>query len=195
MTLDTLEAFEALRRHDIRVARARYVDSPEDALAFAERRNAADPRFLPIVLRVAGRGSGNMETPRVLVDPDAVRQEFVALRIDRSGRILAQAASPAGTDVVMRGATARGHKHIVVDREIHGLPNSERAMIAHLQERLLTVFEDPNLTSLVATVRLHENGYTVIDAHMTSKSHFTIKARAQRHARDRKGHYQAPGVQ
>jgi len=195
MTLDILEAFEALRRHDIRVARARYVDSAEDALAFAERRDAADPRFLPIVLRIARRPIDGIEAPRVLGDPDAVRQEFYALRVDRSGRILAQSATPPGTDVVMRGTTARGHKHIVIDGEIHGLPNSERAMIAHLQQRVMALFEDPHLTSLMIKIRLHENGYTVVDAHMTSKSHFTIKARAQRHARDRKGHYHSSGLQ
>jgi hypothetical protein len=46
MIVDTMEAFKALEHFGIHVARSKYVDSAEDAIAFAERRSARDPRLV-----------------------------------------------------------------------------------------------------------------------------------------------------
>ena len=52
MSIDKLNGLNLLDRYDIRVVRAKYVDSPEDAIAFAVRRTAQDERAMPIELCV-----------------------------------------------------------------------------------------------------------------------------------------------
>jgi len=47
-----IEALGILGHYGIRVVRAKYVDSAEDAIAFAARRDARDRNSVPIVLRV-----------------------------------------------------------------------------------------------------------------------------------------------
>jgi len=112
MIVDKMEAFRALSRYGIHVARTRYVDSAEDALAFAERRDAPDPRLMPIVLRrasghVLGRWALSAEIR--LESEREIRREYdhVARELEGTGhRILAQAACARGTDIVISGDTS-----------------------------------------------------------------------------------------
>ncbi len=110
MIIDTIEAFKALKQHGIRVARSTFADSAEDAIAFAERRTARDPRFMPIVLRniVPGTQGNTESTPAEspLRTEDAVRQAYGHLvQVGTNGKILAQAITNPGTDITIVGRT------------------------------------------------------------------------------------------
>lgn len=111
MILDKMEAFKALDHYDIHVARSKYIDSAEDAVAFAERRNARDPRFMPIVLRAAAattEGHAKLAAEKRLDTVEAVRQAYEEM-IRQLGtsdrRILGQTATEPGTDIMISGET------------------------------------------------------------------------------------------
>lgn len=111
MIIDKLEAFKALEHYDIRVARSKYVDSAEDAIAFAERRDARDPRLVPIVLRVPSEGIERravLAAEKRLGTEEAIRRAYQALvaRVGTNGtRIVAQTATEPGSDLVISGRT------------------------------------------------------------------------------------------
>lgn len=108
MIVDRIDLFEALAQHEIRVARSAYVDSPEDTLAFAARRNAPDQRLVPIHLYGAFSGIGLSSTPAFTESPftdeqsipDAYRR-LVAKTLAAGGRVLAQETTEAGTDIAI----------------------------------------------------------------------------------------------
>ncbi len=112
MTIDKMDGFEALQHYGIQVARSKYVDSAEDAIAFAERRTAADPRFMPILLRSVPSGAqaytGSSLTEEPLETEKAVRAAFEHLRRavgTSKGHILAQTMTDSGTDIKILGRT------------------------------------------------------------------------------------------
>jgi len=110
MIFDTIDSFKALKHYGIRVARSAFVDSAEDAIAFAERRNARDPRFMPIVLRSIVPGApGNAESAPAeapLRTEPAIRQAYGHLvQVGTNGKILAQAVTDPGTDITIVGRT------------------------------------------------------------------------------------------
>jgi hypothetical protein len=111
MDIAIIEAFKLLRHYGIRVARSKVVDSPEDAIAFAERRTAKDPRFMPIVLRriTPGAQSGNAHlavAASALQTEDAIRQAYINFAgAGTDGEILAQALTVPGTDITIAGRT------------------------------------------------------------------------------------------
>ncbi len=120
--VDVVDSLELLKKYEVHVARSRYVDSAQDAIAFAERRNAPDPRFIPIILRVAvpGRIADASRFDKMLTTEDAVRKEYDALAgaaRAAGGRLLAQALSASGTDIAIFGETNEGQKVIAVGSE------------------------------------------------------------------------------
>lgn len=219
MNVDTIAAFEALEHYDVRVARTRYVDSAEAAIAFAQRRDARDPRSVPIVLRVSSTKPLDRETlaaEHPLETEAAIRRAYERIaREAGTARVLAQAATPAGTDVVISGETDTdlGKKTIVLESATHGVRRmiplgSEgaevlanhfegyghhgsreqvRRMLAHLLEKVSAFFEETPVTAFQLAVRLHENEYTVRDAAMTSSTPLHLRRRLDSRAHDRKG--------
>jgi len=111
MIVDKIACFKALDHFGIHVARSKFVDSAEDAIAFAERRNARDPRLMPIVLRVVSPGTQEseklaIETP--LESESAIERGYARMIREvgtADGRILAQTATEPGTDIAISGQT------------------------------------------------------------------------------------------
>ena len=186
ISLDTVTAFELLHESGLRVARSRYVDSAEDAISFAERRNAADPRFSPIVLRVAWAASVDWEGPRRLESEAAVRKEYGVVA-KAGSRVLAQSL-PSGTDVTIVGQRVRGLCEITMKppNVHHAVREGTRHMFVHIVERLHKMFLDHDLASFEILVRLHENEYTIVDAAIAASRMPLLKPRLGQHARDRK---------
>ncbi len=209
MNVDKMEAFAALDHYGIHVARSKYVDSAEDAVAFAERRNAPDPRFVPIVLRVADAAA---LTP--LESVEAVRQAYEAIRRQTAEPILAQVFTGPGTDIVVFGKTDESLGKTIgvhsathsVQRTVplgpesarelasefegyghHGSRESARRMLEHLLVRISDLFADTEVRELRVDARLHENEYSVLDASMSSLKALHVKPRLDKRAHDRKG--------
>jgi hypothetical protein len=217
MIIDTIEALNLLKDHEIRVARSKFVDSPEDAIAFAERRTAPDPRFMPIVHRPAGPApSGHAEpAPKPLRTEEAIRRAYGELTATlEPGKILAQEVVDPGTAISIVGRTdpekgktitlysaAHGVERMLpIDEsgaeilasnfqahQHHGTDERARRMLEHLLLRVASFFEESGVTDLHLAVRLHENSYTVLDAVMHSSKALHVKHRLGAHARDRKG--------
>jgi hypothetical protein len=217
MILDTIEAFEALKRYGIHTARSKFVDSAEDAIVFAERRTAADPRFLPIVLRnvvpeIPAQAKPAPSTS-ALSGEDAVRRAYAFLAGDGL-KVLAQTSTAPGTDLTIvggippdRGKTIALHTptHSVermvpldsagaeilasnfLDHHHHGSSEQVRRMLEHLLLRLSTFFEDSGVDQFQLVVRLHENTYTVLDAAMRAPKALHLKTRLDARAHDRWG--------
>ena len=121
MTIDTIEAFKLLKHYGIRVARSKVVDSPEDAIAFAERRTAKDPRFMPIVLRRIISGAPDNARAAVaasaLHTEDAIRQAYANFAgAGTNGKPLAQAVTDPGTDIAIVGRTEEARGKIIALR-------------------------------------------------------------------------------
>jgi hypothetical protein len=193
MNIETIEAFKALKHYGIHAARSKIVDSAEDAIAFAERRDARDPRFMPIVLRSSAPGGG--PEPSALQTENAIRHTYEHLVQSAVGKILAQEATEAGTDIAIAGRTDASDGKIIalqsavngVERMVpldsagaeflasnfqghhhHGTSEKARRMLEHLLLRTSAFFEHSGASQFRLTVRLHENSYTVIDASITA---------------------------
>jgi len=215
MTNSTIEALNILKEFGVRVARTGVVDSPEDAIAFAERRTAKDPRFMPIVLRkIASGAAGHPAPAAALHTEDAGRRAFVDVAGESGGKALAQLATEPGTDITVAGRTdeVRG-KTLTLSSATHSVEamvplgsagaemltlnlqafhhrgSSEKAhrMLEHLLLRVSDFFEEMPVTEFQLAVRLHENSYTVLDASMTSPKALHAKQRLGRHAQDKRG--------
>jgi hypothetical protein len=148
--LDKVDGLRLLEHYDLRVARSGYVDSAENAIAFATRRTARDGRLVPIVMRtvVPGRASpwnaDAVEGP--LESEAAIRNAFakLAAKVEATGwRILAQDAVDRGTDVTVDGGQAEklGHKVVGLTTPSHSaqrtipLDDAEaEELVAHFRE-------------------------------------------------------------
>jgi hypothetical protein len=128
MVLDKVEGLRLLEHYDLRVARSDYVDSAENAIAFATRRTARDGRLVPIVMRtvVPGRPSPwNADAVQGPLESEtAIRNAYdgLAAKIEATGqRILAQDAVDRGTDVTVDGAEVEkvGHKVVGLTTPSH----------------------------------------------------------------------------
>ncbi|MGD0473864.1 MAG: hypothetical protein ABSB70_11735 [Candidatus Velthaea sp.] len=108
MTIDYIEALGLLEHAGIRVVRAKYVDSAQDAVAFATRREARDPRVVPIVLsNVPREGAipGHRAAPvQALQSGPAITAAYERLAAadeSREQRILAWEYIAPGTDIAL----------------------------------------------------------------------------------------------
>ncbi len=186
-SLDTLVAFELLREHGLRVARSKYVDSAEDAISFAERRDAADPRFGPIVLRVAGLPP-NWRLVRQFESEAAIRKSYALVAMEAAGSHVLAQSLPSGTDVKIVGEHVRDCDVITIrpPNDHHGTREGTRHMLRHIVERLREMLGEGDLEALDVTVRLHEGAYTIIDAQLIARRAPALRPRLGRHAHDRK---------
>lgn len=215
MQLDIIESLEALKRHGIHVARTKVADSAEDAVAFSERRIARDMRMVPIVLSEL---RDDAATPATISGPlenaDAIRHAYERMRAHGNGRILAQTVTPHGTDIIVSGETDEQAGRTI---EVSGGTKATRRMVplgtdgaaflaAHVHgehrpdEKTLRLLENvflrfseffeaaPEIEAFRATLRLHENSYTVVDATITAPRHLDVTPRKGRHDRDRKSY-------
>jgi hypothetical protein len=214
MDIDSLDALEALGRMDVRVARSKYVDSAEDAIAFAERRNAKDPRLVPIVLRHA-----NERKAEPLASEAAISRAYHQLE-HAPGRLMAQVALPHGDEFILVGETApTGAKTLTVEGRSakptvpigsdgaqalalevlayeHREPPKTEHMLEHLFARVSKFFEGPKLQMLRVNVRLHEGTYTVTDVAAVATGPLHLEPMLGKRAHDRKGdEYRVPGRQ
>jgi hypothetical protein len=108
MTIDYIEALRLLERAGIRVVRAKYVDSAQDAVAFATRRESRDPRILPIVLIGVQRDGA---LPQRRNSADDVVQSGAAIQVayerlaaqdeTSAPRVLAREHVAGGTDITL----------------------------------------------------------------------------------------------
>jgi hypothetical protein len=128
MTIDFLEALALLEHAGIRVVRAKYVDSAEDAVAFAMRSEAPNSRVLPTVLRSEPH-DGETAQPRatagvVLHSSAAIQTEYgrlAATTQTAATRILAQEYVGAGTDIALvYHAEDPGQKYLELRSGEHG---------------------------------------------------------------------------
>jgi len=148
MILDKIDGFTALTRSGMHVARTRYVDSAEDAIAFAARRDARDERAVPILLRAIGRGddgrTAGLLVEKPLTDHKAIRRVYRELmpQVGSAGdRILAEASTEHGTDIAIEGRTdaslgkvvvLRNHAHSV-ERMVPLDPDGAETLVAGFQ--------------------------------------------------------------
>lgn len=229
MIIDLLDGFEALTHRGLHVVRARYVESAEDAIAFAARRDATDDRAVPIGLRAIVPGvapPSRFVLHGPLTDHRAIRACFAerAASAELSGgNVVAQVWIEGGTDVAIEGKrdpalgrvielragvhasermvplAAAGAESLVREyREHHHQPHGERTrrMLEHVLLVASQFFIECDVEGFVLDpVRLHENGYTVLDAAIRAAGPLHVAKRLARDAHDRKGHYRPTGRQ
>lgn len=207
--IDAGESLKALKQYGIRTARTKVVDSPEDAIAFAERRDAPDPRFMPIVLRASESRTGSAALPT----EDAIRRAYQHLsQAGSAPKIVAQEVTEAGTEfeiagrsdpdeiriIALRSSTQNTERMMPLDtagaewlasnfqgHHHHGNSEKARRMLEHLLLRVAEFFEESGISAFQMTVRLHENSYTVLNASITAPKSLHLKERLDRHAHDR----------
>jgi hypothetical protein len=126
--IDFIDTLHALEHFDIRVVRAKYVDSAQDAIAFAARQEMRDPHAVPIVMSLAGRDEAVSTAgafPDVpLAGENVIRDAFDSLTSAAQAtgkRILAREYIAAATDVAIVGRTEDGRKYLSLCRADHGL--------------------------------------------------------------------------
>jgi len=145
MTIDFLEALNLLEHAGIRVVRAKYIDSAQDAIAFATRREARDPRVVPIVLSTA---AGDDSTLRRRAGDDDALHSGTAIQaayerlanITTAPRILARDYVGSGTDIALAyGRNDKGQEFLELRSGDHAteqlLPIDEtgaRLLVEHM---------------------------------------------------------------
>jgi hypothetical protein len=145
MTIDYIEALGLLEHAGIRVARAKYVDSAQDAVAFATRGEARNSRVLPVVLRgVPNDGATAQRRPsadEVLHSSTTIQAAYQSIAAAGfAGRVLAQEYVGAGTDIALAYRTDdAGQKYLELRSGEHGteqlLPIDEsgaRMLVEHM---------------------------------------------------------------
>lgn len=215
--IDFEDGLELLREHDIRVISTRVVDSAEDAVAFADRRtielglleSGADstPKAFETDLHTTDRirhayrrletRKGSLPQTRILARrqietgtdiaiearDDAVLGRIVEIR---GGGHVANRVVPLGEDQA-EAMLAEFHAK-------HGIASSEaRArMLAHILLRVSEIFADDAIVRMsLDPVRIAENSYDVLAAHIVARRPLMLHRRLAKDAHDRKG-YLAP---
>jgi hypothetical protein len=108
------------------------VDSPEDAIAFAERRNAKDPRFMPIVLRrmisaVPAVNSHVAAAASALHTEAEIRHAYAELAgAGTTEKILAQTVTDPGTNITIVGRTEEANGKVMA---LDGVAHSVECMV------------------------------------------------------------------
>lgn len=211
MIIDRIDALSVLDHYGVRVVRAKHVDSAEDAIAFATRRDARDAREVPILLRASDRSEGPLHDAR------AIRAAYERLResADPSAvRIDAVEDVGPGTDLTITGRTAGGTRYLALGTGEHRVERMlpldaagaeilaehyrpyhhrgherERRMLEHLLLRISDLVAELEIDAIeLDPVRLHENAYTVLRAAISAPEHLHLKERLARHALDRKSY-------
>ncbi len=219
--LDKIDGLELLKQHGVHVARSKYADSAEDAIAFSQRRIAADERLVPVVLR------GGSFTSAPVEDEAAIRAAYAQAQSQAQAQnggvahhVIVQNAVSAGTEISILGLfdPKLGSKVIVVrafDHEVRRMvPIGEmgaealvsafrsnprhaktRKMIEHLLLRLSDLYTEEDVEEFeLDPVRLHEDAYTVLDATLRAKRTIHVPKRLGDH--DRKvAEYRPSGTQ
>lgn len=212
--VDIVTALEFLRMHGIDTARTKCVDSAEDAIAFAERRDAPDPRFMPTVLRIGSPLSPDAVLPQASTSIDAVRARYEHLAPAASAAslcVLAQEIPSKGTDLRISGGLENGRRAMWIgegaNRAVRFMPlddsgadalaeharrfgHRERPhverMLAHVVRKIASFFEENDIDAFRFALREHENAYVVYDAAMKVSKALHFKKRLGAHAHDRK---------
>lgn len=220
-TIDFEDGLELLHEHDIRVVRARVVDSAEDAVAFAERH----PIELGTLYWNADSTPKDFESD--LQTTDRIRNAYRRLE-ERSralpgARILARRSVEAGADVVidarddailgriveLRGGGHAAHRLLPLgERQAeallgefdakHGIAANETQtrMLANLLLRISDICADDAVARITLDpVRVRGNSYDVLAVHVAAKRPLQLHRRLAKHAHDRKGYYAPSGRQ
>jgi hypothetical protein len=224
MDIDPITALEALREAGIHTARSEIVDSPEEAIAFARRRDALDARLLPIVLRAA-TPLRRAELPKPLQSEGAIRAAFPRVRAQArlpGAGVLAQSLAAHGTDIEVRGSTGSEGRVIetgsggsVVRAKVpldagtakalaaavrrYGHVEREHVvrMLEHVLLRLSRFFaSQPDLGYFRVRFRLHDNAALAFDAELKAERPLVLAKRLESRAHDRKAdEYRSSGRQ
>ena len=214
-TLDVIDSFVLLESYGISVARSAYVDSAENAIVFANRR----PISL-YALQKDGRGYDPSDGQEDVHGDDAIRKAYRSLTANAGARVFAQAEVEPGTGIRVAGYENNGNKHIRLlagsheverfcplsdetaeamledVRSARSIASSEQArrMLAHLFVKASEMYEECGIDDFVLWIRVHDNGYKVIDAKMNARRMPKIAHRAGKHAHDRWSYDYHPAV-
>ena len=203
--IDLIDAFTLLKEYGIVVVRAGYVDSAENALVFANRR--------PIVLYALhpdrhGYDSAHGERG---ADDEAIRAAYKRLSAKSGSKLFAHEEIEPGTDITLVGDITKDGKSLrfisgshkverlcplaedaaesMLDefRSHRALGSNEKAVrtLAHLFVKTAKMYYDSGIDTFTLRVRVHDNGYKVIDATMMTERMPEILRRLGRHAHDR----------
>lgn len=214
--IDLIDAFTLLKEYGIVVARSAYVDSAENTIVFANRR--------PIVLyplRQDGRGYDPAHGERASGD-ESIRKSYGSLSAKFGTRLFAHEEVERGSDITLSGEVTRDGKILrfisgshsverpcplpefaaesMLDelRSHKGLGSNEKSVrtLAHLFVKAAKMYFESGIEEFVLHVRVHDNGYKVVDASMKTERMPKIKARLGHHALDRKSYdYHPSGKQ
>lgn len=147
MTIDNIEALGLLEHAGIRVVRSKYVDSAGDAVAFASRREARDPRILPIILSTVQSGASKPKQRPGADDAlhssatiQAAYERLASSVAAPAQSILAQEYIANGTDIALAyGTNDSGHEFLELRNGEHAaeqlLPIDEaaaRTLVEHM---------------------------------------------------------------
>lgn len=214
-TLDLVDILALLESYGIAVARSAYVDSAENAIVFANRRPISMYH-----LRPDGRGYDPADGHVDVLGDDAIRKAYRSLTAKAGSRIFAQAEVEAGTGIRLAGYKRDANKYIRLLAGSHqierfcplsddtaeamledvgsgrSIASSEHArrMLAHLFVKASEMFEESTIDDFVLWIRVHDNGYKVIDAQMTADRIPEIAHHAGKHAHDRWSYDYHPAV-
>jgi hypothetical protein len=147
MTIDYIEGLALLEHAGIRVVRAKYVDSAQDAVAFAMRREARDPRIVPIVLSGTPGEGANASYPSgaddALNSSAAIQGSYERLAHPDAApaqRVLARDYIASGTDIALAyGTNDSGHEFLELRSGDHSTEQpfpidatGARALVEHM---------------------------------------------------------------
>lgn len=206
--IDLIDALTLLKEYGIIVARTAYVDSAENTLVFANRR--------PIVIyaRRADEHGYDPASGERAPDDASVRTAYAKVSAKFHPPLLAQDEVEHGSEIALSGRETRDGKvlrfvsgsHTVerhcplsesaaesmldAFRSSKGLGSNEKAVrtLAHLFVKAAKMYSESGIVKFALRVRVHDNGYKVIDAAMATERMPEIKARLGHHARDRKSY-------
>jgi hypothetical protein len=205
-TIDLLESFALLESYGITVARSAYADSAESAVVFANRRPIS-----MYALRPDGHGYDLSNGHVGIDDDDAIRNAYHSLTAKAGPRVFVQADVGPGSGIRLAGDEHDGKKHIrlfsgshevdrvcplsedIAEEMLQGLRSRKSIassgqalrMLAHLCVRASKMYEESGIQDFVLWIRVHDNGYKVVDAKMSTERIPEIAHRLGKHGHDR----------
>lgn len=205
-TIDIIDCFALLESYGITTARSAYVDSAENAIVFANRR----PISL-YALRPDGRGYVSSDAHVDVHGDDAIRKAYRSLTAKAGQRVFVQAEVEPGSGIRLEGDERNGERIIRLlagsheverfcplsediaegmlrdVRSSRSIASNEQSvrMLAHLFVKASQMYVESGMDDFVLWIRVHDNGYKVIDAAMTAERMPEIAHRLGKHAHDR----------